>query len=63
MWKYLSIMKLGWLDALEYRTEFFVSIFGWGIRLFIALFLWFAVAEARGGTIGNYSFPSIFSIS
>lgn len=57
--KYLSILRLGWLDALEFRTEFFVSIIGWSIRLFIAVFLWLAVASARGGTIGSYSFNSI----
>jgi ABC-2 type transport system permease protein len=59
MGKYLSILRLGWLDALAYRTEFFVSIFGWGIRLFISLFLWLAVTESRGGAIGSYNFPSM----
>ena len=61
MHKYLHILRLGWLDALEYRTEFFVSVLGWGVRLFIALYLWFAVAEARGGQIGAYSFRTILS--
>lgn len=59
MRKYLSILRLGWLDAIAYRTEFFVSIFGWGIRVFISLFLWLAVTESRGGTIGSYSFQSM----
>ncbi|PJC36941.1 hypothetical protein CO046_03195 [Candidatus Peregrinibacteria bacterium CG_4_9_14_0_2_um_filter_53_11] len=57
--KYLSIMRLGWLDAIEYRTEFFIGIFGWSIRLVIALFLWAAVAQASGGTVGGYTFPEI----
>lgn len=59
MHKYLTVFRLGWLDALEYRTEFFVSVIGWGIRLFIALFLWLAVFEAKGGEIGTYSFTGI----
>lgn len=61
MRKYLATVKLGWLDAIEYRTEFFISIIGWGIRLFIGIFLWDAVAQARGGAIGNYTFSSIMS--
>ncbi|MBI2638078.1 ABC-2 family transporter protein [Candidatus Peregrinibacteria bacterium] len=59
MRKYLSILRLGWLDAIAYRTEFFVSILSWGIRLFIAIFLWLAVTESRGGTIGAYNFQSM----
>lgn len=59
MKKYLSILKVGWLDAIEYRTEFFVSVLGWGIRIFIAVYLWLAVAEAKGGNIGGYSFYDI----
>lgn len=61
MYKYLSILRLGWLDAIEYRTEFFVSILGWGIRLFISVFLWMAVAETRGGSIGAYSARDILA--
>lgn len=61
MFKYRSILRLGWLDALEYRTEFLVSIIGWGIRLFIAVFLWLAVANPQGGQIGPYSFQTILS--
>lgn len=59
MRKYLSILRLGWLDALEYRTEFFVSVIGWGIRLFIAIFLWLAVLGARNGQVGVYSLNTI----
>lgn len=55
MRKYLKILHIGWLDAVEYRTEFFISIFGWGFRLIIAFFLWVAVAEVNNGTIGNYT--------
>ena len=61
MLKYLATMRLGWLDAVEYRTEFFVSIFSWSIRLFIAIFLWLAVTEARGGEIAGYSFSKIIN--
>lgn len=57
--KYLTVFRLGWLDALEYRTEFFVSVIGWGIRVFIALFLWLAVFEAKGSDVGSYSFSGI----
>lgn len=59
MKKYFATLRLGWLDALEYRTEFFVSVLGWGIRLAIALFLWIAVAKSKGGQIGNYSLDNI----
>lgn len=59
MRKYLSILRLGWLDALEYRTEFAISVLSWGIRLIIAVFLWVAVAEARGGSIGHYTTNTI----
>lgn len=61
MKKYLSILRIGWLDAIEYRTEFFVSVFSWGIRLVIAVFLWLAVAEANKGVIGGYTFRQILS--
>lgn len=61
MSKYFSILRLGWLDAIEYRTEFFLSLIGWGIRLFISIFLWMAVAETRGGSIGGYSTPDILA--
>lgn len=59
MIKYISILRLGWLDAIEYRTEFFISVFSWGIRLVIAVFLWIAVAEANNGVIGSYTATSI----
>lgn len=59
MKKYLSILRVGWLDAVEYRTEFFVSVLGWGIRIFLAVFLWLAVASSKGGSIGDYSFNKI----
>ena len=59
MKKYFEILRLGWLDALEYRTEFMISIMSWGIRLFIAFFLWVAVAQTRGGEIGPYTTRSI----
>lgn len=55
MSKYFSILRLGWLDAIEYRTEFFISVFSWGIRLIIAVFLWIAVAEVNNGVIGTYT--------
>lgn len=55
MHKYLHILRLGWLDAIEYRTEFFISVVSWGIRLIIAVFLWMAVAEVNGGVIGSYT--------
>ena len=61
MRKYLTILRLGWLDAVEYRTEFFVSLFGWVIRLFIAVFLWLAVAKAQGGHIGDYSYGKLMT--
>lgn len=61
MRKYLTILRLGWLDAIEYRTEFFVSLFGWVIRLFIAIFLWLAVAKAQGGHIGTYSYDKLMT--
>lgn len=59
MRKYLSILRLGWLDAVAYRTEFFVSLIGWSIRLFIALYLWLAVTQAKGGVVGGYTFQNI----
>lgn len=52
-------MRLGWLEAIEYRTEFFIGVIGWSIRLVISLFLWLAVAHARGGEIGGYTFKSV----
>lgn len=57
--KYVKLFRLGWLEAVEYRTDFFMSVFGWGIRLAIATFLWKAVSG--GGTIGSYSYTSIMS--
>ncbi len=59
--KYLRIFRLGWLDAVEYRTDFFMSVFGWGIRMAIATFLWKAVSNGQNGSIGSYSYQSIMS--
>lgn len=59
MKKYLAVARIGWLEGLEYRTEFFMSILSWGIRLLISLFLWFAIVQAKGGPIGTYSFQEI----
>ncbi|MBP9717803.1 ABC-2 family transporter protein [Candidatus Gracilibacteria bacterium] len=59
MKKYLAFIRLGLMDAVAYRAEFFISAFGWGLRLFIALFLWKAVADASGGTVGGYTFLRI----
>lgn len=61
MHKYLSILRLGWLDAIEYRTEFFISVVSWGIRLIIAVFLWMAVAEVNNGVIGPYTTQRILN--
>lgn len=59
MRKYLTFVRLGLLDAVAYKAEFFISALGWGLRLFIALFLWKAVADASGGTIGVYTYTHI----
>lgn len=59
--KYTRIARLGWLDAVEYRTDFFMSVFGWGIRLAIATFLWKAVSLGQGGMIGSYDYSSIMT--
>lgn len=59
--KYGHIARLGWLEAIEYRTDFFMSVFGWGIRLAIAAFLWKAVSVQTGGNIGAYTFSSIMA--
>lgn len=45
--------------ALEYRTEFFIRIVGWSVRLVISLFLWFSVTQAKGGIIAGYDFEKI----
>jgi ABC-2 type transport system permease protein len=55
----MAVFRAGFLEALEYRTDFAISVFSWGIRIFIALFLWAAVAKAQGGAIGGYTFDDI----
>lgn len=57
--KYFRILKAALFEALEYRTEFFIRVLGWGIRLVISLFLWFAVTQAKGGIIAGYTFDKI----
>lgn len=47
MHKYFAILKIGFKDALEYRTEFFISFFGWLIRLMISIFLFIAVFQTK----------------
>lgn len=58
--KYIAILRIGWLSTIEYRTDFLISVIGWGTRILIAFFLWFAVIQARGGqNIASYSFQGI----
>jgi len=54
-------MKIGWLDAFEYRTEFFIGYLGWFVSLIISVFIWRAVAEGSGGTIGNYNLTGLIT--
>lgn len=51
--KYWSVLKISWQDALEYRTEFFISFLGWLIRLLISIFLFSAIFKETG-EIGGF---------
>ena len=59
MKKYLAIMKLGWLDAMEYRLEFLLGYLGWLVSFVIAVFVWLAVAAGGNGTVGNYDIKTM----
>lgn len=59
MRKYLRVLRVALLDALEYRIELIIRIAGWGVRLVISLFLWFAVTQSKGEIIAGYTFEKI----
>lgn len=59
MRKYFRVLRVALLDALEYRIELIIRIAGWGVRLVISLFLWFAVTESKGEIIAGYTFEKI----
>lgn len=59
MQKYLRVFRVALFDALEYRIELFIRILGWGVRLLISLFLWFAVTQSKGEIIAGYTFEKI----
>lgn len=50
--KYWTVFKTGWEEAFEYRTEFFISLFSWGMRLVISLFIFQAVYQTRQSISG-----------
>lgn len=53
------VLRVAFLDALEYRIELIIRIAGWGVRLVISLFLWFAVTQSKGEIIAGYTFEKI----
>lgn len=56
--KYLAVARIGFEDGLEYRTEFFISLLGWSIRLMISLFIFAAMFKGRA-TIQSMQFSDI----
>lgn len=60
MKKYWIAFKLGWQDAATYRSEFWLSMVGWIVRLLLAIFIWMAVFEGKE-TVGSYNFSQMVS--
>lgn len=58
MKKYFAIFRTGWEDALEYRTEFFISLLGWSVRLVLYLFIFHAVFQVNN-VIADYTYSDI----
>lgn len=56
--KYWIAFKIGWQDSFEYRSEFFLSLAGWFVRLLISIFIWLAVFKTQN-RVGLYDLENI----
>lgn len=61
MKKYVHVFKLSLLSSLEYKVDFFFSIFGAFLPIVIQYFMWRSIFEASGDTVVfGYTFPQMF---
>ncbi len=58
--KYLAVARIGFQEGLEYRTEFFINLIGWSVRLMISVFLFAAVYSGRD-VIQGYTFKDMIT--
>ncbi len=64
MKKYLIAFKLGFESSLEYRGDFFLSIFSGAFIIIIQCFIWNAVFASAGTTVVNgYTYPEMIAYS
>ncbi len=60
MKKYLTIFRIGIQENFEYRSEFFISIIAWGIRLLISVFLYSAIFRSNA-QIGDFNLQKMMT--
>ena len=54
-WKYLSVLRMNWIQALEYRANALVGVIAIVSGLFIEYQIWSLIFEAKGyTTIKNF---------
>ena len=59
-WKYLSVLRMNWIQALEYRANALVGVIAIVSGLFIEYQIWSLIFEAKGyTTIKNFEFNEL----